>query len=225
MLPAVSSSWARDPTKNPRFSHSVTTVRTAVQRAMRLEYLTVGWNALEVVVTVGLGIAAGSLALVAFGLDSLVEIFASVTVLWQLHRGSAATPRAMAMVGLAFLALAAFLLASATIALATQHEASDSPAGIAYLAATAFVMFLLAHQKRTLGVTLGNHPLATEARLTFLDGVLATCVLLALVANALAGAWWADPLGAGIVGAVAVREGIDAWRDSRDPSRMSPENS
>lgn len=198
-------------------------MRGPVQRAIRLEYLTVGWNTLEVVFTIALGIASGSLALVAFGLDSLVEIFASVTVLWQLHRGGVATPRAMAMVGIAFLVLAGFLLTSAAIALATGHKADDSPAGIAYLAVTALVMFLLARQKHKLALTLSNHPLATEARLTFLDGVLATSVLAALVANALAGAWWADPLGAAVVGAVAIREGIDAWRDSRDPSRMGDE--
>ena len=131
----------------------------------------------------------------------------------------------MAMVGLAFLALAAFLLAGAAIASRATTRPPTLLSGSCTSAVTAIVMFVLAHQKRKLGVTLGNHPLATEARLTFLDGVLATSVLLALVANALVGAWWADPLGAGLVGAVAVREGIDAWRDGRDPSRMSPEQS
>ena len=198
-------------------------MRSPVERAMRLEYLTVGWNTFEVFVTIALGVASGSLALVAFGLDSLVEIFASGTVLWQLHRGGVATPRAMAMVGGAFLALGVLLITSAVVALASEHQADDSPVGIAYLAVTACVMFVLARQKRRLGVTLVNHPLATEARLTFLDGVLATSVLAALVANAVAGAWWADPLGAAIVGVVALREGIDAWRDGRDPSRMADE--
>ncbi len=81
-------------------------------------------------------------------------------------------------------------------------------------------MFSLAIGKRRLGARLGNHPLATEARITFLDGCLATGVLLALVVNIAFGWWWADPLAAALVGIAAVPEGVDAWRDSRDPSRM-----
>ncbi len=127
---------------------NVIVMRSPVERAMRLEYLTVGWNTFEVFVTIALGVASGSLALVAFGLDSLVEIFASGAVLWQLHRGGVATPRAMAMVGGAFLVLGVLLIATAVIALASEHQADDSPVGIAYLAVTVCVMFVLARQKR-----------------------------------------------------------------------------
>jgi divalent metal cation (Fe/Co/Zn/Cd) transporter len=194
----------------------------AVRSAVRLEALTVAWNVLEVGVTIALGIAAGSLALVAFGLDSVIEICASVAVLWQLRTGTAGrTLRAMAVVGLAFFALAVILIGAAIETLAVGREAGESPLGAAYLAVTAIVMFSLATAKRRLGVRLGNHPLATEARITFLDGILATGVLLALVVNLAFGWWWADPIAAAVVGVAAIPEGVDAWRDSRDPSRMS----
>ncbi len=188
---------------------------------MRLEYATVAWNVMEVFVAIGLGIAARSLALVAFGLDSLIEIFASVVVLWQLRAGDR-TLRAMALVAAAFLLLGVFLLFAATQALVSGREPSASPFGIAYLTVTACVMFGLAVWKGRLGRVLGNHPLATEAGITFLDGMLATGVLIALVANAVFGAWWADGVAAAVIGAVAIPEGVHAWRDSRDESRMAP---
>lgn len=191
----------------------------ALARALRLEYLTVGWNAIEVFVTIGLGIASASLALVAFGLDSLIEIFASTVVLWHLkgEGGGAKTRRAMGLVALAFFGLAAFLLVAAVQGLVSGREADSSPLGIAYLAVTAIVMFTLSWRKRVVGASLENHPLEHEARITFLDGMLATGVLLALVANVTLGAWWADPIAAALVGLAAIPEGLDALGDSRRP--------
>jgi divalent metal cation (Fe/Co/Zn/Cd) transporter len=191
--------------------------RPPAERAERLEILTIAWNVMEVFVTVGLGLAAGSLALVAFGLDSLVEIFASGVVLWQLRgEGSARTRHAMLLVALAFFALAAVLFAGAAYTLAIGHRADDSVWGVAYLGLTAVVMFGLAYRKWRLGEELDNHPLEHEARITFLDGCLATGVLLALVATIAFGWWWADPLAAVIVAVACVPEGLDAWRDWRD---------
>jgi divalent metal cation (Fe/Co/Zn/Cd) transporter len=190
---------------------------TAFRKALRLEYLTVGWNSLEVFVTLGLGIASGSLALVAFGLDSLIEIFASVVVLWHLKGDGdrAKTRRAMGLVAFAFFGLAIFLIVAAAQGLLAGREADQSPLGIGYLAITAVVMFTLSWRKRLLGASLENHPLEHEARITFLDGMLATGVLLALVANAAFGAWWADPIAAALVGLAAIPEGLDALGDSR----------
>jgi divalent metal cation (Fe/Co/Zn/Cd) transporter len=193
---------------------------STVRLAVRLEYATVGWNVMEVFVTIGLGIAARSLALVAFGLDSLVEIFASSVVLWQLRSGGR-TLRAMALVAAAFLVLGVVLLVAAARSLASGSEPSASPLGIAYLAVTASVMFGLATWKRRVGRVLGNHPLATEAGITFLDGLLASGVLVALLANAAFGAWWADGVAAALIGVVAMPEALHSWRDSRDPTRMA----
>jgi divalent metal cation (Fe/Co/Zn/Cd) transporter len=185
---------------------------------MRLEYATVTWNVMEVFVTIAAGISAGSIALVAFGLDSLVEVFASLVVLWHLGGGQAdgRTRRAMRLVSFAFFGLAACLFAGAIDTLVTANHPEHSPFGIAYLGLTAVVMFTLAWRKRGLGSDLADHPLATEARLTFLDGVLASGVVAALVANVAFSAWWADPLAAIGVAVVAVPEGIDAWHDSRE---------
>jgi len=195
----------------------------SVQRAVRLEFFTIGWNAVEFVVTVTLGLVAGSLALVAFGLDSLIEIFASVVVIWQLGgRSETRTRRAMALVAVAFLALSVFLLAGAARSLLTSAQPDSSPFGIVYMAIAAGAMFVLAWRKRQLGDDVRSHPLVTEARMTLLDGVLASGVLVALVANAAFGAWWTDPLAAAGVALAALRESVDAWRDSRDPSRMTP---
>jgi divalent metal cation (Fe/Co/Zn/Cd) transporter len=191
----------------------------ALCQALRLEYLTVGWNSIEVFVTIGLGIASGSLALVAFGLDSLIEIFASAVVLWHLRGDGdgAQTRRAMGLVALAFFGLAAILIVAAVEGLASGREADQSPLGIGYLAVTAVVMFTLSWRKRLLGTSLENHPLEHEARITFLDGMLATGVLLALVANVAFGAWWADPIAAALVGLAAIPEGLNALGDSRQP--------
>ena len=106
------------------------------------------WNVLEVGVTIALGVAAGSLALVAFGLDSVVEICASTAVLWQLRtRTAGRTLRAMAVVGLAFFALAVILIGAAVETLVAGREAGESPLGAAYLAITAIVMFSLAYRE------------------------------------------------------------------------------
>jgi divalent metal cation (Fe/Co/Zn/Cd) transporter len=186
----------------------------AVRAAVRLEYATVAWNALEVFVTIGLGVAAGSLALIAFGLDSLVEIFASGVVLWHLRAEPAPSRerRALWLVALAFFALAAVLLAGAARDVVTGHRAEASIPGIVYLGVTAVVMFSLAFAKRRVSVALGNHPLSHEARVTLLDGCLASGILLALAANAAFGWWWADTLAAALVGLVAISEGIAAPR-------------
>ena len=178
--------------------------------------VTIAWNVMEVVITIVLGVSAGSLALVAFGLDSFVEIFASGVVLWQL-RGEAGsrTRKAMLLVALAFFGLAVVLVVGAVSALATRHRADDSILGVVYLALTVVVMFSLARRKWRLADQLSNHPLAHEARITFLDGCLASGVLLALAATIALDWWWADPLAAVLVAAACIPEGRDAWSDAR----------
>jgi divalent metal cation (Fe/Co/Zn/Cd) transporter len=190
----------------------------AEHRAVRLEWLTVAWNVAEVGITIALGVAARSLALVAFGLDSMVEIFASLVVIWQL-RGDTASPArialALRLVALAFLALGLFLIVTATIRLVGAGEVQESPVGVAYLAATVVVMLALAKAKGALGAELGNHPLAAEARMTLLDGFLAALILLALVLNLVLGWWWADALAAMAVGVLALLEGRENLEEAR----------
>ena len=186
------------------------------QRGRRLQWATVGWNTGEVFVTVGLGVAAGSLALIAFGLDSLIEIFSSLVVVWDLGAGAGRgrDRRALRLVALAFAVLALYLLVVGVRSLVLGERAGSSPAGIAYLAAAAVAMFSLAAAKKRLGLRLDSAPFLAEAAMTFLDGCLASLILLALALNTTLNWWWADPAAALVVGALAARHARSAWRGS-----------
>ncbi len=190
------------------------------RRALRLEYATIAWNAVEMVVAIGLGIAARSLALVAFGLDTMVELFASGVVVWHLHHpgrnSDRITARALRMVAAAFFVLAFVVGLGAVWALATQATPDESPFGIAYLALTAVVMLSLGAAKRSTGSRLGSEPLAAEARMSIIDAALAAGVLVGLAANALFGWWWADPIAALVVAAAAVHEGIENLEEASE---------
>lgn len=173
---------------------------------------------MEVFVTIGLGIAARSLALVAFGLDSLVEVFASLVVVWSIvdqHAKGRAAP-ALRLVAVAFAVLATYLLAASAYATWSGAGADSSPFGIAYLAVTAVVMFVLARLKRANAVTLGSAPLSAEAQMTLIDGWLAMGILTALALNAVAGLWWADPAAAALVALFCAREAVENWREARE---------
>lgn len=169
---------------------------------------------MEVFVTIGLGIAAGSLALIAFGLDSIVEVFASIVVVWYIanHHERGRALRALRLVAVAFGVLALYLLAASVYNLMSGEEASSSPYGIAFLALTAVGMFTLARLKRTTAQSAFSAPLAAEASMTFLDGCLATGILVALVLNSVAGLWWADPAAAALVALFCAREAVMTWR-------------
>jgi divalent metal cation (Fe/Co/Zn/Cd) transporter len=187
-----------------------------LERGRRLQVVTIAWNVMEVFVTVGLGLAAGSLALVAYGLDSIVEVFASVVAIWYItqHHQDHRSPRALRLVGIAFVVLAAYLFVSSGLALANHNEAGSSPWGIAYLVVTATVMFGLAVVKHRLARQAHSAPLDAEASMTMLDGWLASGVLVALVLNAAFALWWADPAAAALVGVAAIAAAVDAWRTS-----------
>lgn len=188
------------------------------RRALRLQYATIAWNAGEAVLTISLGVAAGSLALIGFGTDSLIEIFASVVVVWHLRGETHAhrTRRALRLVGLAFLLLAAALGIAAVRDLWTQRVAGESWPGIIYLAVTAAVMFGLAVAKRRIAADLGDEPFTAEAEMTFLDGMLSSATLLGLLLNALFGWWWADPLAGLLIAFIAVREGRESLEEARE---------
>ncbi len=195
------------------------------RRGRRLQYATIAWNMMEVFVTIGLGLAAGSLALIAFGLDSLVEVFASGTVLWYIadHDAGGRSRRALKLVAAAFALLAAYLTVASIYSLSAGETAASSPLGIMYLAITAVVMFVLARLKRSTARALESAPLEAEASMTFLDGCLATGILVALMLNALAGLWWADPAAAALVAIFCAREAIDNWREAlAAPRQQNP---
>lgn len=183
-----------------------------LRSAKLLQRLTIAWNLIEVIVTVGLGVAAGSLALVAFGLDSLVEVFASMVVLWHLAGTDGSGTRdstARRLVALAFVLLAVYLMIAGVRALVVASEPDSSPFGIAYLGVTALVMFTLASMKKRIGLRLDNQPFLAEARLTMLDGALASAIVSALALNTLFGWWWADAVAALVISLVALREAVE----------------
>jgi divalent metal cation (Fe/Co/Zn/Cd) transporter len=178
-----------------------------LRRGFRLEYLTLGWNVIGVVVLVVAAVGARSVALAGFGLDSLIEIGASAVVVWELSRTHEERRRtALRLIGYAFIALALYLLVQSTWAVASGHHARHSAMGIVWTAVTAAVMFGLAYGKARTGAALGNPVLAAEGRVTLIDAVLAVAVLAGLVLNAAAGWWWADPLAGYVLVYYAVRE-------------------
>ena len=174
---------------------------------------------MEVVVTILLGVQAGSLALIAFGLDSIIEIFASMVVIRNLHDdrhdpGDRRVHRALRLIAAAFWLLAVFLAVISTRALIRGDRPDGSPLGIAYLTITALAMFSLARLKRVTGDALGSEPLQAEAGMTFLDGCLSLSILTALVLNAWLGWWWTDAAAALLVAGFAINEGVGHWRES-----------
>lgn len=140
-------------------------------------------------------VAARSVALAGFGLDSLVEIGASTVVLWELADvAEDRQHRALRLIGWGFIALPAYIFVQGIIVVEVGYHPRHSALGIAWTAATAVVMFSLAAGKARTGRALDNPVLLTEGRVTFIDGLLASAVVVGLALNAVFGAWWADPL-------------------------------
>jgi divalent metal cation (Fe/Co/Zn/Cd) transporter len=181
--------------------------RALLRRGFRLEYATLAWNVIGIVVLAIAAISARSVALAGFGLDSLIEIGASTVVIWELSgTGEERQRRGMRLIGYAFAALAAYLLVQSTAVLATGYHPRHSVPGIIWTALTAAVMFALAAGKARTGGALDNPVLRTEGRVTMIDGILATAVLLGLVLNATLSWWWADPAAGYVLVFYAVRE-------------------
>jgi divalent metal cation (Fe/Co/Zn/Cd) transporter len=183
-------------------------------RGIRLEYATIGWNVVESAITIGLGVAAGSIALVAFGLDSIIEVFASGVVVWHERHPNAPlrrTRQALRLIGAAFFLLGTFLVVAAIARLIAGTTPEESPIGIAYLALTVVVMFTLGRLKHVTGEALQSSPLLAESHVSYLDAALAAGVLSSLVLFAVWGWWWADPLAAIVVAVFAFVEGREAW--------------
>lgn len=191
-----------------------------LRRSLLLEYATIGWNVGEAVLTIALGSVAGSLALIGFGTVSVVEVFASSVVVWHLRSPDDEHLRrarvALRLIAGAFLALALALAVAAIGDLVSGRRAGESRWGIAYLAVTALVMFVLAWLKRRLAVSLDSGPLRSEAKVTFLDGILSTSTLVGLALNAYLEWWWADPLAGLLVGVAAANEARKTWAEASE---------
>jgi len=178
-----------------------------LRRGFALEYATLGWNVAGIVVLAVAAVAARSVALAGFGLDSLIEIGASVVVVWELSgTGEDRQHRALRLIGFAFAALAVYLLVQSTAVLIIGYHPRHSVLGIAWTAVTAAVMFALAAGKARTGRALDNPVLRTEGRVTTVDGILAVAVLAGLTLNAAVGWWRADPVAGYVLVYYAARE-------------------
>lgn len=190
---------------------------TLLKRGLLLEYLTLGWNVVGVIIVVVAAYAARSVALAGFGLDSLIEIFASVVVVWQLTGVYLNRERvALRLIGIAFILLVIYIMAQLLVTLLTGTHAATSTLGIIWIAASFITMLLLAFGKRVTGNQLQNEVLLTEGRVTLVDAYLAGAVLLGLLLNALFGWWWADPLASLVIIYYGIREAIHALRESQE---------
>ena len=175
---------------------------------------TITYNVIEAVVAITAGVLASSAALIGFGLDSVVEVLSAVAVAWQFtrkdpERWEKATVRA---IGLAFFALAAYVSIDAIVGLISQEGPEHSPLGIGITALSLLVMPLLAWFETRTGRELGSKSVLADARQLLLCVYLSGAVFVGLIVNSLFGWWWADSVAALIVAALAVREGIEAWR-------------
>ena len=193
-------------------ARSVTNQARAVARAQRLEYFTIAWNSLEALVALLAGFLAGSVALVGFGFDSLIEVASGAALLWRLHRGERAERAALRIVGACFVVLALYIAIDSTRTLWLREAPHESIPGIALTAAAVVVMRLLARAKRQSAASLGSGAMRADARQSEFCMYLSAIVLGGLLLNALLGWWWADPLSGLVMVPIVAREGIDALR-------------
>jgi hypothetical protein len=194
-------------------------VTTPVLRrsALRLEALTVAWNAVEGVVAIAAGALASSPALLGFGLDSAIEVAAASSVIWQFFgRAGARELPARRAVAASFVALAAYVSVHALRDLLTGAKPDTSLAGIVITAMAVILMPALARAKHRTAHEMGNKALLADSAQTSLCGYLAASTLASLVLNAALGWWWADALAALFLAVVAVREGVRAWQGKDD---------
>jgi divalent metal cation (Fe/Co/Zn/Cd) transporter len=187
-----------------------------VRRAKLLAWLGVGWHGIEAAVAVGAGLLAGSIALIGFGADSLIESAAGIVLLWRFAASRAASEsaerRAQKLIGASFYLLAAYVAFEAARTLFVADPPESSWGGIGLAVVTLLTMPPLAIAKARLGERLGSSATRSEGRQNMLCAYLSATLLAGLGANALFGLWWADPLAALLIAGVALKEGQEAWQ-------------
>ncbi|MDQ3850422.1 MAG: cation transporter [Actinomycetota bacterium] len=195
--------------------------RALVRRAQLLAWAGLAWHLVEAAVAVVAGVVAGSVALIGFGADSLIEAGAGMVVIWLMagERSSSdrAERRAQQLVAASFVVLAGYVVVEALRQLLGGHHPDPSWTGIALAIVTLATMPPLAAAKRRVGRDLGSSATTSESRQTMLCAYLSAGLLVGLLANAALGWWWADPVVALAIGAVAVREAREAWRGEACP--------
>jgi divalent metal cation (Fe/Co/Zn/Cd) transporter len=187
------------------------------RRGFWLEYASMGWMTAEAAVAITAGVLASSVALVGFGLDSVIEFFAAAIVLWQL-RGQEAEreTRAVRLIGVTFFALAAYLAVAGVRDLTGHARPGESLPGLAVAAAALLVMPALAAAKLRTGRALGNRTLIADSAETAFCAATSAATLLGVGLNSWLGWWQADPIAGLVIAALAVKEGAEAWAEDDD---------
>ncbi|PYV83287.1 MAG: hypothetical protein DMG93_09110 [Acidobacteria bacterium] len=190
-----------------------------VRRGRRLEYFTIGWNALEGLVGVGAGLLAGSISLVGFGMDSFIEVTSGATLLWRmsvdedLERRERNEKLSLRIVGVCFIALATYIAYEAMLDLARKTAPAHSIPGIALACVSLLVMPILSRAKKKVGKALASAAMNADARQTDFCFYLSAILLLGLMLNAAFGWWWADPVAALMMVPIVLREGLDGVKE------------
>lgn len=187
-------------------------IADATRRGRKLEYLTIGWNSLEAITAIGAGILAGSVALVGFGFDSVIESFSGVVLLWRLAAGEQREQLAIRLVGVSFLILAAYVGFEAIKSLVLRQPPEASYIGIAIAALSLIVMPILARAKRRVASDLNSRAMLADSKQTDICPYLSAILLGGLLLNALFGFWWADPAAALVMLPIIIKEGIEGLR-------------
>lgn len=190
----------------------------ALDRARLLNRITLGWNVTEAAIAITAGVAAHSVSLVGFGLDSGIEVSASVILAWRLHqeRGGGCMAEndrlATRLIAVSFAALALYVWTTGAGDLLSGSEPEPTLVGVLLAGASLAVMPFLARAKRRLAIPLGSSAAASEAAQTMFCAVLSGVVLVGLALNLVLGWWWADPVAALVIGVLAAREAVQVWR-------------
>ncbi|TCC30469.1 cation diffusion facilitator family transporter [Kribbella sindirgiensis] len=202
--PTPPSTWTTDAEQRRKLS----------RRAQLLAGASVTYNVIEAVIAISAGLVAGSVALVGFGLDSVVEVSSGLIILWQFrHRLPETRERqALRLLAFSFFGLAAYVAFESIRTLITGSDPDTSPVGIGLAIASLIVMPFLSWAQRRTGKALGSNAVVADSTQTLLCTYLSAVLLIGLVLNATLGWGWADPIAGLVIAAVAVREGIEAWR-------------
>lgn len=189
----------------------------SVRRGRWLEYLTIGWNSLEGLVAIASGLIAGSIALVSFGFDSLIEVSSGAALVWRLHMDSPEQREyseriALKLVGTSFLLLAAYVIYDAAKSLINREPPETSYVGIGIAALSLVVMPFLARAKRGVAASISSRAMKADSRQTDICAYLSAILLGGLLLNAVFGWWWADPVAALVMVPIIVKEGIEGLR-------------
>jgi divalent metal cation (Fe/Co/Zn/Cd) transporter len=188
--------------------------RRYVRRAQLLAGVSVTYNVVEALTAITAGVVAGSIALVGFGLDSIVEVSSGLIIFWQFRHPlpESREQTALRLMAFSFFGLAAYVTFESVRSLTTGHEAQSSIVGMILAAASLVIMPLLSWAQRRTGRALGSNAVVADSTQTLLCAYMSGVLLVGLVLNATLGWWWADPIAGLVIAAVAVKEGREAWR-------------